>query len=79
MTRIEIYTKPDCIYCVKAKWHINTFLSGMSCIEKVLTSANKEFIETKYNVKVTRVPQIIVGGDYVGGFDELVEYIDGLL
>lgn len=67
--KIEIYTKPNCSYCVHAK--------------KYLSENNIEYIEYKLNEDFTReellkavpiaktYPVIIINGDYIGGFSDL--------
>lgn len=78
MHNIEFYTKPNCVYCVKARWHIQTFLPDWVVREEVLTDDVKQYLEDLYHISVKTVPQIIIGGKYVGGFTELVEYIENL-
>ena len=78
MHHIEMYTKPDCVYCIKAKWHIMTFLKGWQCKEELMTDENKRYIEELYGIDVKTVPQIIIGGVYVGGFSELCTYIENM-
>ena len=72
----EIYSKPNCPYCVRA--------------EQLLTRENIAY--TKYDAVSTRehliervtkasgrapqsVPQIFLGGQYIGGYTELAAYI----
>ena len=78
MNNIEFYSKPDCFYCEKAKWHIRTFLSDYTIHEEIINDETKAYIQDMYNVEVKTVPQIIIGGVYVGGCDGLIEYIDNL-
>jgi glutaredoxin len=74
MTNITVYSKDDCPFCVKAK--------------TVLSLRNIKFIEKKIGVDVTReqlleaipnartVPQIVINGDPIGGYEQLVKYIE---
>jgi glutaredoxin len=74
MTDVTVYSKDDCPYCVKAK--------------TVLSLRNIKFTEKKIGVDVTReqlleaipnartVPQIVINGDPIGGYEQLVKYIE---
>lgn len=76
MHNIEFYSKPNCFSCQKARWHINTFMPSYTVKYYEMTEDAKSYLQDMYNVEIKTVPQIIIGGIYVGGFDELVEYID---
>jgi len=74
MFNIEVYSKDNCPFCVKAK--------------RLLEQMNINFIEKKIGVDVTReqllevapqartVPQIVINGKVIGGYDQLVEYVE---
>ena len=69
-----IYSKDNCPFCEKAK--------------HLLTSHGIEYAENKVGVDVTReellellpnartVPQIYLYGNYIGTYDDLVEYFE---
>ena len=72
MPKVEIYTKPDCEWCVKAK--------------QLLAKHRMPYTEYIYNIHFTKeelaakindssvaltVPQIFLDGERVGGYDEL--------
>ena len=71
---IEIYTKPDCPYCNKAK--------------QLLRTTNQQFNEFKLNVDFTReillekypnaktYPVVVVDGFHIGGYTQLAEMIN---
>jgi len=71
---IEIYGKPMCPFCDKAK---------AFCEQKGLDYTYKS-LGTDYQVNellemfpgAKTVPQIIVGGNKIGGFDKLEKYIE---
>ena len=71
---IEIYGKPMCPFCDKAK---------ALCEQKGL-DYNYKSLGTDYQVNellemfpgAKTVPQIIVGGNKIGGFDKLEKYIE---
>lgn len=72
-----IYSKYDCSYCDKAK-----FLLGIMEVpyaeEKVPTDISKEeFIhkfENDYLITPETFPQIILNKEYIGGYNELLDY-----
>lgn len=71
---VEVYTKPDCPYCFKAK--------------QLLKSSNIPFNEYKLNEDFTReflmdkfphaksYPLIVVDGFHIGGYSQLQEMIE---
>ena len=71
---VEIYSKPDCPYCSKAK--------------QLLTTMNIPFTEQKLGVDFTReiilekfphaksYPVIVLDGFHIGGYTQLVEKIN---
>jgi len=72
---VEVYSKDNCAFCTKAK--------------ALLETRHMEFIERKIGVDVTReqlleiaplartVPQIVIDGTVIGGYDQLAQYIKG--
>jgi len=71
---IEIYGKPQCSYCDKAKMLCET--RGYKYIYKSLDTdfTREELLEQFPNART--VPQIIINGDKIGGYNELVSYIE---
>lgn len=77
----EIYTKPDCPYCVKAKALFDK--QGVSYKEYIISPGFGEKSLSENQVYVTRdtlleklpsartVPQIWLEGSYIGGYTEL--------
>ena len=75
---LEMYTKDFCDYCYKAK-------------EVIKNNPDMGFHVTEYNIDtqpaymdtlkerfpdVKTVPQIWIGGKHIGGYEDLVDYID---
>lgn len=72
--RVEIFSKDNCAFCVKAK--------------HTLTQMNVEFVERKLGKDLTReelferapnartMPQIFIAGESIGGYDDLIKYIE---
>lgn len=71
--KAEIYTKPTCPWCVRAKQILQN--NNYEIQEKVLgVDATKEDIEARLNgKKISTVPQIFLDGEYVGGCTDLAK------
>ena len=71
---ITIYGKPSCPYCTKAKSLCES--RDLDCEYKQLDVdfTREELFETFPTART--FPQIIVGGNKVGGYEQMVEYID---
>lgn len=72
MNNIEIYTSSSCPYCVKAKKLLQTLKLEYN-EHNVDDGFDKmcEELSSKYNKTVQTVPQIIINGNYVGGYTDL--------
>ena len=71
---IEIFGKPQCPFCDQAKALCET--RGLKYTYKSLGTdyTKEELLETFPGART--VPQIIVGGNKIGGFDNLAKYVD---
>lgn len=71
--KAEIYTKPTCPWCVRAKQILQA--NNYEIDEKVLgVNATKEDIESRLDGrKISTVPQIFLNGEYVGGCTDLAK------
>lgn len=66
---IEIYTKPNCSYCVHAK----KFMSD-NLLEYVEYKLDKDFVRDEVLNKFPTAktyPIIVIDGNYIGGFTDL--------
>ncbi len=72
MNNIEIYTSSLCPYCVKAKKLLQTLKLEYN-EHNVDDDFDKmcEELSSKYNKTVQTVPQIIIDGNYIGGYTDL--------
>jgi len=73
MTQIEIYTKPDCIFCSKLK----TFLHDkrMHFIENKLNEDfTREILKEKFPNAVS-YPVVVVDGFMIGGYTEFTNMV----
>jgi glutaredoxin 3 len=67
---VEIYTKFGCPYCSRAKQLLSG--KGVEFIEYDVTMGGPKRAEMEQRVPGARtVPQVIIGGEAVGGSDEL--------
>ena len=70
MQRVEIYTTPWCPYCVSAKRLLTA--KGVSFEETDVSSDQAKRAEMMQRAKGrTSVPQIFIGGQAVGGSDDI--------
>ena len=71
---IEIYGKPMCPFCEKAKSLCAT--RGFKYTYKSLGTdyTREELMEQFPNART--VPQIVIGGKKIGGYDQFTQYID---
>ena len=71
---ITIYSKPNCVFCDKAKAMVKNL--GLNYEEKMF---GKHFnsVEELYEAvgkQVRTMPQIKIDGNLIGGYNQLVEY-----
>lgn len=72
MNKIDVYTTSTCPYCIKAKKLLSTL--GLSYIEHNVEESFDEMtkeLSEKFNKAVMTVPQIIINGNYIGGYTDL--------
>jgi len=73
-TKITIYSKPNCVFCEKAKSMVKNL--GFEYEEKMFGKDFKtpdELFEA-VGKQVRTMPQIIIDEKHIGGYNELVEY-----
>ncbi|CAA9513008.1 MAG: hypothetical protein AVDCRST_MAG91-1753 [uncultured Sphingomonadaceae bacterium] len=70
MATVEIYTKIGCSYCARAKALLDS--KGVDYRETVISTdpAAREEMLGRANGRTT-VPQIFIGGEHIGGSDDL--------
>ena len=72
---ILIYSKPNCIYCDKSK----SMLKGLGLeYEEKMFGKDFQTPEELYEAvgkQVRTMPQIMIDGTLVGGYNQLVEYL----
>ena len=72
----EIFTKPTCPHCIKAKALLTT--KSIKYVEYILgqNGVTKETVEHKIGngAQIKTVPQIFLDGKYIGGCEDLVKH-----
>lgn len=73
MTKVTLYTKATCPYCIRAKHLLDNKGVAYTEIDVYdMTSQERAEVATKTNNYRT-VPQIFIGETFIGGFDQLNE------
>jgi glutaredoxin 3 len=70
MARVEIYTKPGCPYCARAKALLGARKAAFEEYDVGANAAKRQEMLDRANGRHT-VPQIFIDGRHVGGSDEL--------
>ena len=74
---IEIYSKPNCPFCVRAKEWFNRH--GYTYTENVLYNED-QFLAMCQKVPGARtVPQIFIDEKHIGGYDDLMKIADNIV
>lgn len=74
---VVIYTKQDCMFCKKAKTWFNEHNIPF---EEKDVSASADFSRMKEEITgATTVPQILIDGHLIGGWDNLSAFEDKIL
>ena len=73
-----IYSKLDCLYCLRAKCILEWYNHDIVECDKYLENDRQRFLSdmqelTKYPVKT--FPFIFYGDHYIGGYNELVQHL----
>jgi len=70
---IIVYSKNNCVYCVKAKSLLKNL--GLSYTEKKMEDfKSTEAMLEDIGKQVRTMPQIKIDGKLIGGFNQLVEF-----
>lgn len=75
---LEMYTREDCVFCMKAKDVIkNNPDMGFRLTEYDIEKhpAHKDTLKERLP-DVKTIPQIWIAGKHIGGYEDLVDYID---
>lgn len=70
---VTMYTKDKCEFCEKAKNLLHSYENYV--IHEIQLDKEPQFIDSVKEKLGNTVPQIIIDGVHVGGYDNLVEYL----
>lgn len=73
---VELYSKPNCPYCVRAKKFLED-RGGFTVMEISAVETREVLIERVEAITGSppkTVPQIFIDGEYIGGYDDLVAH-----
>jgi glutaredoxin 3 len=70
MPKIEIYTRPDCGYCMRATMLLNSM--ELAYDEYDIYAEPGKKLELQSRVNYSTYPQIFIDDNAIGGFDDLV-------
>jgi len=74
ISQIILYSKDNCVYCVKAKSLLNNL--GLTYTEKKIENfLTTEALYEEIGKQVRSMPQIKINGELVGGYNQLIEYL----
>ena len=72
MAEVELYTTPFCPYCVRARVLLERKGVAYTDIDIIGEPARRAEMVRRAGGR-TSVPQIFIGGEHIGGSDELLE------
>jgi glutaredoxin 1 len=78
MSRFTIFGRPDCGFCIRAKQLLESKALEMKWIDIEVEGISKADLEKTVGKPVETVPQIFHGQSHIGGYTELVDYVETL-
>ena len=70
MARIEIFSAPNCGYCLRAKELLDG--KGLAYQELDIAADPAQLEELRRRLPRSRaIPQIFIGGEHIGGYEDL--------
>lgn len=75
MEQVTIYGRTSCGFCVRARDLCESRNIPYTWIDMIQQGLSKQDIADRIGRPVHTVPQILVGSEYVGGFDEFYSFV----
>lgn len=75
MDKVTIYGRMSCGFCAMARQLCDQKGFEHEFVDMPALGLTKEDVAAKIGHPVRTVPQILVGSEYVGGFDEFSRYV----
>ena len=73
--KIVVYSKNNCVYCTKAK-NLLTRLGLVYTERKLQDFESVDALQEAIGKKVRSMPQIVIDDEIVGGYNQLIEYLN---
>ena len=73
--KIVVYSKNNCVYCTKAK-NLLTRLGLVYTERKLEDFESVDALQDAIGKKVRSMPQIVIDDEIVGGYNQLIEYLN---
>jgi len=70
---ISLFTKPGCAFCAKAK---SLLAENNMPFEEIQLGRDASFTSLKAVTGKETVPQVFIGGEHIGGSEELIKYLE---
>ena len=75
MEQVTIYGRMSCPFCVAAKNLCESRNMPYVWVDMIEKGLSKQVVADRIGRPVYTVPQILVGGEYVGGYDDFSAYV----
>ena len=75
MDRVTIFGRSSCGFCIRAKELCEIRDIPFRYVDMVEEGISKADLEKTIGRPVATVPQIFVGQEYIGGFDQFSKYV----
>lgn len=69
MKKVTLYTLPTCPFCQRAKALLSQLEVPFTDIDVSQDQAKRQEMSEKYNWQT--VPMIVIGDEFIGGFDDM--------
>lgn len=69
---ITVFTKPGCPFCAKAK---QTLIDNEMKFEEIVLGQDATTVSLRAITNLTAVPQVFIGGEHIGGSEQLDIYL----
>ena len=76
--KAQVFSKPSCAWCDRAVAYMTEKYIDVERIEIITEDGYKRLLDSVGETigrDIKRVPQIIIDGKYVGGYQDAVDYI----
>ena len=73
--KIVVYSKNNCVYCTKEK-NLLTRLGLVDTELKLEDFESVDALQEAIGKKVRSMPQIVIDDEIVGGYNQLIEYLN---